>query len=57
MTSYTAIPGPALSPKARAHWDRNNDILHAATDEDFALGESIQRGAIAARRRPWQRGA
>jgi nitrite reductase/ring-hydroxylating ferredoxin subunit len=44
MTSYTAIPEPALTDKARAHWDRNNAILYSATDEDFALGESIQRG-------------
>jgi phenylpropionate dioxygenase-like ring-hydroxylating dioxygenase large terminal subunit len=44
FTTYTAIPEPALSPKARAHWDANNAILYNATDEDFALGESIQRG-------------
>jgi hypothetical protein len=44
FTSYTAIPEPALTEKARAHWDANNAILYNATDEDFALGESIQRG-------------
>ena len=33
-----------LTPKARAYWDANNAILYRATDEDFALGESIQRG-------------
>ena len=44
FTSYTAVPDPPLSPKARAHWDANNAILYGATDEDFALGESIQRG-------------
>lgn len=44
FTTYTAIPEPALSSKARAHWDANNAILYGATDEDFALGESIQRG-------------
>ena len=41
---YTAIQEPASSSKARAHWDANDAILDGATDEDFALGESIQRG-------------
>lgn len=44
FTAYTAVPEPATSERARAYWDRNNDILYGATDEDFALGESIQRG-------------
>jgi phenylpropionate dioxygenase-like ring-hydroxylating dioxygenase large terminal subunit len=44
LTTYTLVPEPALSEKARAYWDRNNAILYGATDEDFALGESIQRG-------------
>ena len=44
FTSYTAVPEAPLTPKARAHWDANNAILYGATDEDFALGESIQRG-------------
>jgi phenylpropionate dioxygenase-like ring-hydroxylating dioxygenase large terminal subunit len=43
FTSYTAVPGP-LTDKARAYWDLNNEILYGATDEDFAMGESIQRG-------------
>lgn len=40
----TAVPDVPLTPKARAYWDANNAILYRATDEDFALGESIQRG-------------
>ena len=44
LTSYTLIPEPPASDKARAYWDANNDILYAAIDEDFAMGESIQRG-------------
>lgn len=44
FTSYTAVPEAPLGPKARAHWDANNAILYDATSEDFALGESIQRG-------------
>jgi phenylpropionate dioxygenase-like ring-hydroxylating dioxygenase large terminal subunit len=44
FTSYTAVPEPPITEKARAHWDANNAILYGATDEDFALGESIQRG-------------
>jgi phenylpropionate dioxygenase-like ring-hydroxylating dioxygenase large terminal subunit len=44
FTSYTAVPEPPTTDRARAHWDANNAILYTATDEDFALGESIQRG-------------
>ena len=44
FTAYTAIPQPATTEKARAYWDHNNAILYGATDEDFTLGESIQRG-------------
>lgn len=44
FTSYTAVPEAPLTPKARAHWDANNAILYGATDEDFALGASIQQG-------------
>lgn len=43
LCTYTAIPEPALSPKARAYWDANNRILYDATDEDFRMGESIQK--------------
>jgi phenylpropionate dioxygenase-like ring-hydroxylating dioxygenase large terminal subunit len=46
LTTYTLVPEPPLSETARAHWDRNNAILYAATDEDFTLGESIQRGLL-----------
>jgi len=42
--SYTLVPEVPTTDKARRHWDANNAILYAATDEDFALGESIQRG-------------
>ncbi|MBX3185634.1 MAG: Rieske 2Fe-2S domain-containing protein [Labilithrix sp.] len=44
MHAYTLVPEPPLSEKARAYWDANNAILYGATDEDFAMGESIQRG-------------
>lgn len=44
FTSYTAVPEPPTTEKARAYWDANDAILYRATDEDFALGESIQRG-------------
>jgi phenylpropionate dioxygenase-like ring-hydroxylating dioxygenase large terminal subunit len=44
FTSYTAVPEPPTTDKARAYWDANNAILYGATNEDFALGESIQRG-------------
>jgi phenylpropionate dioxygenase-like ring-hydroxylating dioxygenase large terminal subunit len=44
LVTYTLVPEPPVTEKARTHWDRNNAILYGATDEDFALGESIQRG-------------
>jgi phenylpropionate dioxygenase-like ring-hydroxylating dioxygenase large terminal subunit len=44
LTSYTLIPEPATTDKAKTYWDKNNAILYGAVDEDFAMGESIQRG-------------
>jgi hypothetical protein len=44
LHTYTLIPEPATTEKARAYWDANNAILYGATDEDFERGESIQRG-------------
>lgn len=44
IASYTLVPEPPATDKARRHWDANNAILYEAVDEDLALGESIQRG-------------
>lgn len=44
LTSYTLVPEPPATDKARAYWDANNAILYGAIEEDFAMGESIQRG-------------
>jgi phenylpropionate dioxygenase-like ring-hydroxylating dioxygenase large terminal subunit len=44
LQSYTIVPEPPLTDKARAYWAANNAILYGAIDEDFAMGESIQRG-------------
>ncbi|MBS2021147.1 MAG: aromatic ring-hydroxylating dioxygenase subunit alpha, partial [Deltaproteobacteria bacterium] len=44
MSAYTLVPEAPQTDKARAYWDKNNAILYGATDEDFAMGESIQRG-------------
>ncbi len=44
LHTYTLIPEPATTEKARKYWDANNAILYGATDEDFVNGESIQRG-------------
>ncbi|MBP6818482.1 MAG: Rieske 2Fe-2S domain-containing protein [Ferrovibrio sp.] len=38
------IPEPALTEKARAHWDKNVKIFWDALDEDFQMGQSIQAG-------------
>ena len=43
VSLYT--PEPALTDKARRHWDANMDLLLATVEnEDFPLGENIQRG-------------
>jgi phenylpropionate dioxygenase-like ring-hydroxylating dioxygenase large terminal subunit len=47
LTSYTLVPEAPMTEKARAYWDKNNAILYGAVDEDFAMGESIQRGVHA----------
>ena len=44
VSSYILIPERAQSDKARGYWKANADILYNATDEDYAMGESIQRG-------------
>jgi phenylpropionate dioxygenase-like ring-hydroxylating dioxygenase large terminal subunit len=44
LTAYTLVPEPPATDKARAYWDANNAILYSAIEEDFAMGESIQRG-------------
>ncbi len=39
------IPEPAETDSARRHWDRNMDLLmRTVLEEDFPLGEGIQRG-------------
>jgi len=43
LTLYS--PEPALSDKARRHWDRNLElVLHVVENEDFPVGEGIQQG-------------
>jgi phenylpropionate dioxygenase-like ring-hydroxylating dioxygenase large terminal subunit len=44
MASYMLVPDAPTTDKARAYWKANAEILHGATAEDFAMGESIQRG-------------
>ncbi|MEO6774589.1 MAG: aromatic ring-hydroxylating dioxygenase subunit alpha [Kofleriaceae bacterium] len=44
LTSFTLVPEPPATDKARAYWDANNAILYGAIAEDFAMGESIQAG-------------
>jgi len=57
LAAYTLIPEPATAEKARAHWDANSAILYNAVDEDFAMGESIQRGLGAGANREVMLGA
>jgi phenylpropionate dioxygenase-like ring-hydroxylating dioxygenase large terminal subunit len=44
LQAYMLVPEEPVSEKARAYWDANNDILLGAINEDFTMGESIQRG-------------
>ncbi len=44
LQTYMLVPEPPATDKARAYWDANDAILRGAVDEDFAMGESIQRG-------------
>lgn len=44
LTAYMVVPEAPTTDKAKAYWHANNDILMRAVDEDFAMGESIQRG-------------
>jgi phenylpropionate dioxygenase-like ring-hydroxylating dioxygenase large terminal subunit len=44
LQAYMLVPEEPVSEKARAYWDANNEILLRAIDEDFSMGESIQRG-------------
>jgi phenylpropionate dioxygenase-like ring-hydroxylating dioxygenase large terminal subunit len=44
LSSFTLVPEAPATDKARAYWDANNAILYNAIGEDFAMGESIQRG-------------
>ena len=39
------VPKAPESDKARAYWQKNLDIALRVFEEDFAIGESIQRGA------------
>jgi phenylpropionate dioxygenase-like ring-hydroxylating dioxygenase large terminal subunit len=57
LQSYTLIPEPAVTDKARTYWDKNNAILYNAIAEDFALGESIQRGLASGANREFAFGA
>jgi phenylpropionate dioxygenase-like ring-hydroxylating dioxygenase large terminal subunit len=43
VTLYS--PEPAVTDKARRHWDRNLElVLHVVENEDFPVGEGIQKG-------------
>ena len=41
---YTLIPEPPQTGKATEYWNKNVDILRAAIEEDFEMGEAIQQG-------------
>jgi phenylpropionate dioxygenase-like ring-hydroxylating dioxygenase large terminal subunit len=44
IRAYMVVPSSPASEKAQRYWQANADILYRATDEDLAMGESIQRG-------------
>lgn len=57
LTAYMLVPEPPATEKARAYWDANAAILYGATEEDFAMGESIQRGLSSGANRDLVHGA
>jgi phenylpropionate dioxygenase-like ring-hydroxylating dioxygenase large terminal subunit len=43
LSLYT--PEPAITDSARRHWDNNLDlVVHVVENEDFPVGEGVQRG-------------
>jgi phenylpropionate dioxygenase-like ring-hydroxylating dioxygenase large terminal subunit len=44
LRTYMLVPEPPETEKALAYWAANDEILTKATEEDFAMAESIQRG-------------
>src|SRR5690242_18905508 len=39
------VPEPPATDKARSYWQKNYDLaIRTVLDEDFALGEKMQRG-------------
>ncbi len=41
------IPEPPASAKAERYWEANYNVVRSVFDEDFAIGEGIQRGFAA----------
>lgn len=44
IDSYMLIPEKPKTDKANRYWAANDEILRTAVQEDYAMGESIQRG-------------
>jgi len=42
--SVMLIPEPALTEKAQKYWQANYDVVRSVFDEDFEIGEGIQKG-------------
>ena len=45
--SVMLIPEPALTEKAQKYWQVNYDVVRSVFDEDFEIGEGIQKGFAA----------
>ena len=44
VVSYTLLQKLPESDKAKAYWDKNNDILYTALEEDFDMAHKVQLG-------------
>ncbi|HIL82307.1 MAG TPA: (2Fe-2S)-binding protein, partial [Pseudomonadales bacterium] len=42
--SVMLIPESALTEKAQKYWQANYDVVRSVFDEDFEIGEGIQKG-------------
>jgi hypothetical protein len=57
VDAYLVVPEAPATEKARRYWTANADILYGAIAEDFAMGESIQKGLHAGANRDFAFGA
>jgi len=46
LFGYTLLPEPPQTDKAKRYWDKNNEILYNALEEDFLLASRVQESLV-----------